>query len=68
MHFSKIRYFYKIGLGHFSRINNLAEADLENEYFLIYRTDIDVKELLKKVVLEITLILDPKKVISNGII
>ena len=44
----KLDIFSKIGLGHFSRINNLAEADLENEYFLIYRTDIDVKELLKK--------------------
>ena len=43
----KLDIFSKIGLGHFSRINNLVNADLDSNYFLIYRSDINVTQLLK---------------------
>ena len=42
----KLDIFSKIGLGHFSRINNLVNADLNTNYFLIYRSDIDVSQLI----------------------
>ncbi len=44
----KLDIFSKIGLGHFSRLNNLVNADSNNDYFLIYRTDINISELLSK--------------------
>lgn len=44
----KLDIFSKIGLGHFSRINNLVEADSKTDYFLAYKTDIKVKLLLEK--------------------
>ena len=43
----KLDIFSKIGLGHFSRINNLVNADLNTNYFLIYRSDINVTQLLR---------------------
>ena len=44
----KLDIFSKIGLGHFSRLNNLVNADTNNYYFLIYRTDINISKLLAK--------------------
>ena len=44
----KLDIFSKIGLGHFSRLNNLVNADSNNYYFLIYRTDINISKLLAK--------------------
>ena len=52
----KLDIFSKIGLGTFSRINNLAFAD-DKRLFLIYRTDIDLKKLLENCKLRNVLIL-----------